>query len=148
MVFDYPEVYSFKDGSGGLTNMIYWIVRFIKSESSQFYAKAINSSSGDKTQFKEKYLTAVITDPPYYDAIAYADLSDFFYIWLKRSLGDIYPLIFATPQTPKSDECTALKHNHGESKIKANQHFESKLTEIFEAIEQQTSEIVSIMFAH
>jgi len=148
MVFDYPEVYPFTKSSGGIPNMIDWIVRYINSEVNEFWSIPINSSSGDKSQFKDKYLTAVITDPPYYDAIAYADLSDFFYIWLKRSLSDIYPLIFATPQTPKSEECTALKHHHGENKQKAKQHFEGKLTEIFEAIEHQTSDIVSIMFAH
>src|SRR5690606_12587858 len=102
----------------------------------------------DKEQFEPKSLTAVITDPPYYDAIAYADLSDFFYVWLKRTLADIYPLNFATPQTPKTEECTMLKHRHHGKKEKAKQHFEDKLTEIFDAIEHQTSDIVSIMFAH
>ena len=148
MVFDYPEVYPFTESSGGIPNMIDWIVRYINSEVNEFWSLPINSSSGDKSQFNDKYLTAVVTDPPYYDAIAYADLSDFFYVWLKRSLGDVYPLIFATPQTPKSEECTALKHNHGENKLKARKHFELKLTEIFDAIEHQTSDIVSIMFAH
>ena len=75
-----------------------------------------NASSGEKEQFKQKELTAVVTDPPYYDAIAYADLSDFFYVWYKRTLGDIYPLNFATPQTPKTEECTALKHHHENEK--------------------------------
>jgi adenine-specific DNA methylase len=107
-----------------------------------------NASSGDKSQFKDKYLTAVVTDPPYYDAIAYADLSDFFYVWMKKTLGDIYPLNFATPQTPKSEECTALKHHHNDSKDEAKTHFENKLTQIFDALEHQTQEIVSIMFAH
>lgn len=107
-----------------------------------------NASSGEKSQFDDKELTAVITDPPYYDAIAYADLSDFFYVWLKRTLGDIYTVNFATPQTPKTDECTALKHHHDNDKQIAKKHFENKLLEIFDAIEHQTSDIVSIMFAH
>ena len=101
-----------------------------------------------KDSLKKNEITAVITDPPYYDAIAYADLSDFFYIWLKRTLGDIYPQNFMTPQTPKTEECTALKHHHSNDKTKAMQHFENKLAEIFTAIEYQTSDIVSIMFAH
>jgi len=46
----------------------------------------------------------VITDPPYYDAVPYADLSDFFYVWLKRSIGAFYPDIFRTPLTPKTKE--------------------------------------------
>src|SRR5690606_7468877 len=63
-------------------------------------------------------------------------------------LGDVYPLNFATPQTPKTEECTALKHHHGNSKEAAKAHFEQKLLQIFDAIEHQTSDIVSIMFAH
>jgi adenine-specific DNA methylase len=95
-----------------------------------------------------KSLSGVITDPPYYDAIAYGDISDFFYVWLKRTLGDVYPANFAYPQTPKTEECTALKHHHDGSEEKARNHFETKLLHIFETIEKQTNGIVSIMFAH
>lgn len=149
MMFDYPEGNLFGDTTGSLTNQLAWITRYIESESeAPFSVVSQNASSGDKTQFEDKSITAVVTDPPYYDAIAYADLSDFFYVWLKRTLGDIYPLNFATPQTPKHEECTALKHHRENSKTKAYEHFEKKLTEIFDAIEHQTSDIVSIMFAH
>ena len=149
MVFDYPESMPFKETGGSPYNMLGWVLKYIESESSNtFYSLTNNASSGDKSQFPQNYLTSVITDPPYYDAIAYADISDFFYVWLKRTLGDIYPLNFATPQTPKTDECTALKHHHSNSKDKAKAHFELKLTQIFDAIEHQTSDIVSIMFAH
>ena len=110
MVFDYPEVYPFSNSTGGAFNQIDWITRYVESESENpFYGILNNASSGDKSQFSDKSITAVVTDPPYYDAIAYADLSDFFYVWLKRTLGDIYPLNFATPHTPKTEECTALK---------------------------------------
>ena len=60
----------------------------------------------------------------------------------------VYPLNFAFPQTPKTEECTALKHHHEGDKAKATQHFESKLQQIFAAIEQQTNGVISIMFAH
>jgi putative DNA methylase len=149
MMLDYPEGNLFGDTTGSLTNQLSWITRYIESEcESNFSVVSQNASSGDKAQFGDKSITAVVTDPPYYDAIAYADLSDFFYVWLKRTIGDIYPLNFATPQTPKSEECTALKHHRDNSKTKAKQHFEDKLTQIFDAIEHQTSDIVSIMFAH
>lgn len=149
MVFDYPESNPFTTETGGALNQIDWITRYIEVESvSPFHAGLINASSGEKNQFKLKELSAVVTDPPYYDAIAYADLSDFFYVWLKRSLGDVYPLIFATPQTPKTEECTALKHHHDGQAAAAKRHFENKLLQIFDAIEHQTSDIVSIMFAH
>lgn len=149
IVFDFPEVNIFSNSTGSSLNQLDWIIRYVESESSnEFHSILKNAASGEKSQFEEKALTAVITDPPYYDAIAYADISDFFYVWLKRTISDIYPLNFSTPQTPKSDECTALKHHHGGSIEKAKDHFERKLLEIFDAIEHQTSDIVSIMFAH
>lgn len=149
MVFDYPESNPFCTSSGSAMNQLEWITRYIESESDiQFSASFANASSGEKGQFESKTLTAVITDPPYYDAIAYADISDFFYVWMKRTLSDIYPMNFTTPQTPKAEECTALKHHHNNSEEEAKRHFEKKLTTIFDAIEYQTSDVVSIMFAH
>jgi len=149
MIFDYVEGYPFSTSSGGAVNATDWITRYIESEShSAIAVTLINASSGDKEQFLEKFLDAVVTDPPYYDAMAYADLSDFFYVWLKRTLGDIFPANFATPQTPKSEECTALKHHHANDASRAKQHFEDKLRQIFDAIEHQTSGTVCIMFAH
>jgi adenine-specific DNA methylase len=149
MTFDYPESQPFCKSSGSAINQLDWLLRYFESESKNpFFASFANASSGEKGQFAPKFLTAVITDPPYYDAIAYADISDFFYLWLKQTLGDIYPLNFATPQTPKTEECTALRHYHNDSIIESKVHFENKLTSIFDAIEYQTSDVVSIMFAH
>lgn len=149
MVFDYPESNPFCNSTGSAINQLEWITRYIESESLfEFSTVCNNASSGEKQQFSEKSLTAVVTDPPYYDAIAYADLSDFFYLWQKKSLGDLYPLNYATPQTPKTEECTAIKYHHQNNLTKAKKHFENKLSEIFDAIEHQTSDIVSIMFAH
>lgn len=149
MTFDYPESNPFCTSSGSAINQLEWITRYLESESdNQFSASFANASSGEKGQFESKTLTAAITDPPYYDAIAYADISDFFYVWMKRTLSDIYPMNFSTPQTPKAEECTALKHHHNNSEEEAKRHFEKKLTDIFDAIEYQTSDVVSIMFAH
>lgn len=128
MMFDYPEANLFGETTGGALNQLDWIIRYIESEcSSPFAAELHNASSGDVHQFGVKSLNAVITDPPYYDAIAYADLSDFFYVWLKRTLGDVFPMTFALPQTPKAEECTALKHHHSGSAVQAKQHFKDKL---------------------
>lgn len=149
MVFDFPESNLFCNSTGSAINQLEWIIRYIESEGdSAFTTICANASSGDKTQFEDKYLTAVVTDPPYYDAIPYADLSDFFYVWLKRTVINLWPLNFSTPQTPKAEECTALKHYRNGSTNKAKEHFEGKLMQIFDAIEHQTSDVVSIMFAH
>ncbi|MDD4108178.1 MAG: hypothetical protein PHH93_05610, partial [Prolixibacteraceae bacterium] len=149
MVFDFPESNPNMKGSGSAFNQLDWITRYIFSESdNSFFGEFKNASSGEVEQFNKKSLNLTITDPPYYDAIAYADISDFFYIWLKRTLFDVFPLNFATPQTPKTEECTALKHHHKNDYLAAKMHFEKKLHQIFSAIEQQTSGIVGIMFAH
>jgi putative DNA methylase len=149
MVLDFPETNPFSRSTGGAYNQLDWIIRYIETESSNsFYSICNNTSSGDTNQFENKSINAVVTDPPYYDAIAYADISDYFYVWLKRTLGNLYPYNFATPQTPKSEECTALKHHHGGDLEKAKRHFETKLSHIFSTIENQTNGLVSIMFAH
>ena len=147
MVFDYPEMNPFSSLSGACRGQLDSILAYLESENS-FPAIFNNIISGDKYQFNPKSLTAVVTDPPYYDAIAYADLSDFFYVWLKSILTNDFDLVFATPKSPKQEECTALKHHHDNSDDKAKEHFENKLTAIFDAIETQTTDVVSIMFAH
>lgn len=148
-MFDYPESNPFSNSTGSAANQLEWIIRYIESECNHpFETNLKNATSGDENQFSPKYLDSVITDPPYYDAIAYADLSDFFYTWLKRMIGDIFYLNFAVPQTPKSEECTALKHHHNGDMNRAKAHFEDKLFQIFSAIEIQTKDLVSIMFAH
>lgn len=149
MVFDYPEVNPFSASTGSAENHLEWIVSFLDTESfNPFMAEFNNSSSGEKHQYEEKSIDVTVTDPPYYDAIAYADCSDFFYVWLKRMVGDLYPINCSTPLTPKIEECTALKHHHAGDESAAKRHFECKLTEIFDSIEFQTSGLVSIMFAH
>lgn len=149
MVFDYPEMNPFSTFTSSALSQLNQITDYIVQESNSFNISVCqNAASGDKSQFKEKYLDVVVTDPPYYDAIAYADLSDFFYVWMKRTLAKDFPLNFATPQTPKTEECTALKHHHSGDYDKAKEHFENKLYQIFDAIESQTKELVSVMFAH
>ena len=149
MNFEYPELDPFSTISSSAYGQLDSIISYIKEESNiPFVSTVKNAASGDKLLFNKKSLTAVVTDPPYYDAIAYADISDFFYVWLKRNLSDFYPLIFSTPQTPKHEECTALKHHHNNSDQEAKKHFETKLKQIFDVIEIQTTDIVSIMFAH
>lgn len=74
----------------------------------------------------------VSTDPPYYDNIGYADLADFFYIWLRRSLHTIYPDLFKTMLVPKAQELVASSYRFGGSKSEAQEFFEKGLGEAFE----------------
>ena len=80
---------------------------------------------------------AVCTDPPYYDNIGYADLSDFFYVWLRRSLARIYPDLTGTMLTPKSEELIAAPYRFGGSKKKAEEHFERGFVHTFTRIREQ-----------
>jgi len=151
MIMDYAEVFPFSGKMGSFQNHIEWILRYIESESpNQFSSECINAASGDIYQFDKNSIDASVTDPPYYDAIAYADISDFFYVWMKRTIYNCYPYNFALPTTPKSEECTALKHHHNNSYEEAKEHFENKLTNIFSVINLQLKpdSALVIMFAH
>ncbi|MFN8082597.1 MAG: DUF1156 domain-containing protein [Dermatophilaceae bacterium] len=79
---------------------------------------------------------AVSTDPPYYDNIGYADLSDYFYVWLRRSIGALYPDLTATVLTPKAEELVATPYRFGGSKAKAEEHFERGFVRTFTRIRQ------------
>lgn len=73
----------------------------------------------------------VSTDPPYYDNISYATLSDFFYVWLRRAVGDIHAGFFSTVLTPKAPELIAAPDRFGNDKEKAKEHFESGFRKTF-----------------
>lgn len=76
----------------------------------------------------------VATDPPYYDNIGYADLSDFFYVWLRRTLGGVWPNLLSTLLTPKTAELVATPYRFDGDKKAAEQHFESGMTLAFRAM--------------
>jgi putative DNA methylase len=76
----------------------------------------------------------VSTDPPYYDNIGYATLSDFFYVWLRRALGELHPDIFSTVFVPKMPELTASPGRFGGDRVKAKEHFESGFRRAFTAL--------------
>ena len=92
---------------------------------------------------------ALSTDPPYYDNIGYADLSDFFYVWLRRSLGDTYPELFATLLTPKTDELIASPYRFDGDKAKAEHHFEVGFAKAFRsaAAESDPTTPMTIFYA-
>jgi putative DNA methylase len=76
------------------------------------------------------------TDPPYYDNIAYAELSDFFYGWMRKAIGHVYRSLFATVQTPKTQELVAAPYRHGGSKEEAKSFFEAGLVTVFSRMYQ------------
>ena len=96
----------------------------------------INAASADSLyHIPDNSVDAVITDPPYYGTIPYADISDFFYVWMKRTLGDIFPELFYSELTDKDREAVANPsrfRNMGESpEILANRDYEAKMAMAF-----------------
>jgi putative DNA methylase len=69
-------------------------------------------ASAGELPFEDEYFDAIVTDPPHYDAIPYADLSDFFYVWLKRSVGHLYSRFFVEKLSPKKEEIVVAAHRH------------------------------------
>jgi len=154
MIWDYPEVNPLANSSGTASTQLHYMLKVIEHESEPSAAGRENTrvhlGSAAALPLPSSSVDCVITDPPYDDAISYADLSDFFYVWLKRSIGTEYPDVFATPLTPKGDEATSLKHRHDGSQEQARQHYRQLLTESFaEALRlAREPKVVTVMFAH
>ena len=127
MMWDFAEVNLFSGRAGSwnsiLTTQCQGITSFARAEAG--FAEQADAAS---VQFSTVSLLS--TDPPYYDNIDYADLSDYFYVWMRRSLRDIYPDIFSTLLVPKSAELVASTFRHG-SKEEAKEHFEIGMLETF-----------------
>jgi putative DNA methylase len=94
------------------------------------------SVQSDAQSQRISYNKVVSTDPPYYDNIGYADLSDFFYVWLRRSLKLILPGLYATLAVPKAEELVATPYRHG-SKEKAETFFLDGMTEAMHNLAEQ-----------
>ncbi|WP_447974572.1 DUF1156 domain-containing protein [Nitrospira sp. Kam-Ns4a] len=108
MTWDYPEANPFSEATGGAEGGLDWMKRVILHESGYPQSATVMRGDGAALAIEDNAADVVVTDPPYFDAIAYGDLSDYFYVWLKRGLGDVIPEALVTPLTPKGDEATAL----------------------------------------
>lgn len=123
-----------------------WIVNASFSSSSSV---SVVQSSATKLGYSEGFFDAVFTDPPYYDNVPYSYLSDFFYVWLKRTLGDLYPELFSTPLTPKKNEIMAYSNGPG-GLDEGREFFESMLKKSFQEIHRvlKPNGIAVIVYAH
>src|SRR5581483_1177591 len=129
MVWDFAEANPFS-GSGG--NMLMFIERICDTVAASPANNIGSAKQLDATAAINGVEAPIIsTDPPYYDNIGYADLSDFFYVWLRRSLKEVYPSLFATALTPKAQELIASPYRHDGDKRKAQEFFETGLGKAF-----------------
>lgn len=115
MVWDHAEANPFSDSTGNWGGAIDWIVRVIQT-SLPAKAQGVAAVADAQRQTPIDSPVVISTDPPYYDNINYADLSDFFYVWLRPALRDVFPVLFATRETPKADELVASSSRHGTKK--------------------------------
>ena len=149
MSWDYMEVNPFNPSTGGLKSYINFQSKVINfcSLSSDMHAK-VTQASATSLPYPDNFFDAVFTDPPYYDNVPYSYLSDFFYVWLKRTIGDLYPDLFSTPLTPKSQEIVAYTHN--KSWEDAKKFFEENLKKAFKEIYRvlKPNGIAVIVYAH
>ena len=125
MLWDFAEANPMASAAGDYSVTLGSILNVLR--------KAMNVGRGMSTQkdaasFSSSISPVISTDPPYYDNIGYADLSDFFYVWLRRSLRSVFPNLFATLATPKAAELVATPYRHG-SKEKAEAFFLDGMTQ-------------------
>lgn len=152
MVWDYAETDPFAGGSGSLDSSTDWITRVIRHCAAAPAIATVTRGSAARPNPKLDAGTVdlVITDPPYYDAVPYADLSDFFYVWAKRSLGAVFPDVFATELTPKREEAVQLAERNKAYAYKTKERFENLLTDSFRTAREalKPDGLCAVMFAH
>ena len=131
MLWDFAEANFFSSSSGSFLGQVDWVSRVLEHVPADI--------SGDVEQVSASLAsyggTVISTDPPYYDNIGYSDLSDYFYVWLRRCLQDIHPSVVGTMLTPKADELVADPYRHN-GKGGAKQFFVDGFNFVFRRIRQ------------
>ncbi len=110
MVWDFAEVNPFARNAGDVSISLDGMARTLSHFKSTIAGQSVQKNAQEQDLSVGKIIS---TDPPYYDNIGYADLSDFFYVWLRRSLKPLFPSLFATLAVPKSEELFATPYRHG-----------------------------------
>lgn len=146
MTWDFAESNPFAMSSGNLLRMSELTANALERQApiSPMHSSAEQCSATD-VSFRGRFVS---TDPPYYDNIGYADLSDFFYVWLRRSMKEVYPLMFSTIAVPKSEELIATPFRH-ESKKDAEEFFLEGMTQAMSRLAERShpSAPVTIYYA-
>jgi putative DNA methylase len=133
MVWDFAEINVFAGAAGDITVSLQGICRTL----AQFGFGPSGHAAQCDAQSQSMVLHKIVsTDPPYYDNIGYADLSDFFYVWLRRSLKSVLPPLFSTLTVPKAEELVATRYRHG-SRENAESFFLGGMTEAMHRIADQ-----------
>lgn len=134
MTWDFSEGNAFSDSTGNFSALLEWVEKYLQS--APCTSKSIALQQDASTQ-EISFNKIVSTDPPYYDNINYADLSDFFYVWLRRALRLFFPELFATVAVPKAEELVATPYRHG-GKEKAEAFFLEGMTQAMHRLAAQS----------
>jgi len=151
IVWDFAEVNPFSGSSGHWDGAIDWIVRVLTTEArAKSRAGSATQASATNLPVPDASQAMVCTDPPYYDAVPYSDLADFFYVWLRRSLLDVHPDLLSSPLTPKDDEIVVNLASAAGRDQKLRPFFESNMAKAFHEARRVLSDdgIAIVVFAH
>jgi len=133
MTWDFCESNPFSESSGNWIGQLDFPAKFLVTSYGSYDGRGLYQDAQQQSVSVDK---VVSTDPPYYDNIGYADLSDFFYVWLRRSLRGIFPDLFATLAVPKAEELVATPYRHG-SKERAEEFFLDGMTQAMQRLAVQ-----------
>jgi adenine-specific DNA methylase len=157
MVWDYFELNPWSEATGDWNSAMDWILNVLShlsqippvENNGKQIIPTVKQASATELPYPDNYFDAVFTDPPYYDNVPYSYLSDFFYVWLKRSIGDLFPELFMTPLTPKSKEIVAYSHQEGGFEA-GKKYFEDMLKKVFKEIARvlKPNGIATIVYTH
>lgn len=132
MTWDYAESNPFCSSSGSVRSMLGWVIDVLMSLPKDSYDGSARQFDAQSDNGMRNLI--VSTDPPYYDNIGYADLSDFFYVWLRQSLKGTYPELFGTLLVPKTEELVATPYRENRGKEGARNFFEEGMFQAFKQV--------------
>lgn len=142
MTWDFPEANPMGNAVGSFSTIVSYVASCIeKLPSRAFNGTAIQFDAQSDCGLRN---IMVSTDPPYYDNIGYADLSDFFYVWMRQSLKDTYPKLFRTMLVPKAEELVATPYRFEGSTEKARDFFEDGMLHTCQQIYQYAREDIPV----
>ncbi|MFX0095920.1 MAG: DUF1156 domain-containing protein, partial [Candidatus Hodarchaeota archaeon] len=152
MIWNYAEVNPFNGEMGSFNRAVSWVAQAIQKQAKILTQKPAIVACADAKAlpYPDNYFDAIITDPPYYDSVNYSDLSDFYYVWLKRMIGEFYPNLFRTPLTNKKAEIVMSRLRAGGNTKLARKNYESALTDAFKEIKRvlKPEGTVVLMYTH
>jgi len=131
MVWDFAEQVVYSGIGGSWQSQVSRSIEGLNDTWNVNSPSFISRGSATSIPWPSVSFDAVITDPPYYDNVSYANLSDFFYVWLRRTIGHLYPEHFAAEATPKKNEAIAEASRFGGKKEKARQAYEQMMAQSF-----------------